>query len=91
MKKNIKKFIIIKAICVASVLLSLVVWEGYVREPMMDWFEGEEITFERPAPELTEYDKWLASSTTQAELELMFKRYQRDTLNAEITELESKR
>jgi len=75
-----------------GVLAAVVVWgwEAFLEAPVQSWWAGEPVTYERPTPEPTEFELWMAASTTKAMLDLEFKRHQRDSLNEEITELESK-
>jgi hypothetical protein len=91
MNPTLKKFILLKSLCVVSVVLSLVLWEMYVREPVMNWTSGEEITWERPEPEPTEMEVWLANEENRAEVELLMLRDKRDKLNEEITARETKK
>lgn len=83
--KTLKK-LLIPAMFIAGVVVGL-----YAYTPINNALEGEEIVFERPTPQPTEFELWAASDEVKSELELMFKRYKRDELSKEITDLESKR
>lgn len=81
----------LKKLLVPFALFAGIALGMYAYAPVMNFLEGEEVVFERPAAQPTEFELWVASEEVKAELELMFKRHKRDELNEQITELESKR
>lgn len=84
--KAVLKYLII-LIVIATVVV--IAWET-VRTSVVSAFESEPIIFEREIEPATEYELWLAEQDVQAELELMFKKYQRKELDDEINAIEGK-
>lgn len=89
--EHIKKIIAFTLVALVVAVLAIAVWEFWVEEPLTNALSSETITVEREVEEASEYELWLAASTTQQMLDLQFKTYKRDALNREITELSSKR
>lgn len=90
MKSTLKKFVIIKTICLIAVLVTLSVWEAFVREPVLDWYSGDEIVVVRQDSAPTGFDLWMASSTVKEFLQIEYKKYLVEELETEINAYELK-
>lgn len=89
--KKIQTILKRTAVVAIVVLIALTVvitsWE-VVRPDIVDKF-SHKTEIKREVPEPTDFELYVASKEVQEELELMWKRHQRDTLTKEITELET--
>ena len=86
MKKYIKLAIRILILATAFIVATILTWETF-RPNVVSLFEGEPV--ETPTEEPSDFELYVASKEVQEELELMYKRHQRDQLTQEITELET--
>ena len=86
MKKYTQLAIRILILATAFIVATVLTWETF-RPNVVSVFEGEAV--ETPKEEPTDFELYVASNEVQEELELMYKRHQRDKLTQEITELET--
>ena len=82
-KKFIRKVIIVKLVVFSIALLSIVAWEQ-VRQPVFNFFTGEEMSFVSPPEEATDYELFVAASSTQRQLQLMFEKHNIEMEQAEL-------
>ena len=69
--------------------ITVVAWET-VRPTVTSWIPDNTVVYRAPAPEPSEFELWQKTDDVQEQLALMYKKYQRDELTKEITDLESK-
>lgn len=90
-----KKKLIIWAVAIVTLMLTTVIGWEQIDGPLADWYDGEEVVFERMRPEPSEYELWLKRVEVQEQLTVMFERYQLNEKDAELkaqqVELEKKK
>lgn len=90
MKQIIKKIAKWFLIALLAVLAVIIGWET-VRPTVVGWIPDNTVVYQAPKDEPTEFELWQKSDEVQQQLDLMYKKSQRDALTKEITDIESKR
>lgn len=83
MKKILKKFLVISAIAIAIAIAAVIAWEQ-VRTPIINWYSGEEATWERPVEEPTEFELYRNTPEAIEANQLMFDRKKLEEAEAEL-------